>query len=331
MLRVVFFGTPDFATAPLRQLLAAAGIAVVGAYSQPDRRAGRGRQLQPTPVKAIAMAAGVPCFSPERLRDPEALAAFVALRADVAVVAAYGKILPRSWLAAPALGCLNVHASLLPRHRGANPIAQALLDGDPVSGTSLMQMDAGMDTGPVFSRRLCAIAADATTASLGPQLAELGAAQLLAELPQIVAGTLQATPQDRLPPLNWPGLGHLQPSLAPRVSKAAGRLEFAAAAEHLARRVRAFYPWPGTFVQNGEARLSLLQVDADPTPVHAAPGAVLHVGPRGLQVACGAGSLWIRTVRPASRGSMPATAWWEGRRRELGSTLADALVDKGVR
>jgi methionyl-tRNA formyltransferase len=331
-LRLVFLGTPHFALVTLKALLSRPDLCtVVGVYTQPDRPTGRGRSLQPAPVKAHALCQHPPllCLSPTRLRPADSLAAFAALRPDLAVVAAYGNLLPPAWLTTPALGCLNLHASLLPRHRGASPIAHAILGGDPCTGVSLMQMDPGLDTGAVFCREGLPIEPSDTTESLTAKLAALSAATLMAQLPAIAAGTLRAIPQDALPA--WDG-ADLSPSLAPRLAKAQGEIDFGGSACQIARQVRAFYPWPGSFVQNQGARLVVVQAQADLATVSKAPkasetpGTVLQTSPAGLWVACGEGSLLLERVRPAGRGTMSAAAWWSGRRLATGSALVDGLM-----
>jgi len=233
--RVVFMGSPDFALPSLRAL--AASYDVVGVVTQPDRPAGRGKQLSAPPVKALAQELGLPLIQPRRLREPQAVEQLRAWAADVIVVAAFGKILRSEVLDLPKHGSINVHASLLPRWRGASPIVAAILNGDPETGITIMRMDAGLDTGPILSQRAIAIEANDTAGSLSAKLAPLGAELLIETLPDYLAGRLQPRPQ--------PEAGV---TLAPTLTKGEGGLDFSQSAAELERKVRAFNPWPGAFM-----------------------------------------------------------------------------------
>ncbi|MGH2537541.1 MAG: methionyl-tRNA formyltransferase, partial [Candidatus Promineifilaceae bacterium] len=234
MVRIVFMGTPAFALKPLETLLAT--HAVVGVVSQPDRPAGRGRALQPPPVKRLAEEAGVPVYQPRSLKSEEAAAPLRAWAPDLIVVAAFGQILRPHVLDLPPHGCLNLHASLLPRWRGASPIQHAILAGDTESGISLMRMDLGLDTGPVYAQRGLPLRPDETAASLHDRLSRLAAGMLAAYLGDILAGRLPAVPQDDSTASN-----------APLIRKADGRLDWSQPAAALERRVRAMTPWPGVY------------------------------------------------------------------------------------
>jgi methionyl-tRNA formyltransferase len=234
MIKVVFLGTPAFAVPSLQALMG--GYNVVGVVTQPDRPAGRGRQVQPPPVKVAAEAAGIPIYQPHSLRDEEAAAPLRAWQPDLIVVAAYGQILRPHVLDLPPYGCLNVHASLLPRWRGAAPIQHAILAGDAETGVSLMRLDPGMDTGPVYAREAIAIAPDETAATLHDRLALLGGEMLQRHLAGILHGRLTAAPQD-----------NDQATYAPLIKKEDGRLDWRESAAQLDRRVRAMTPWPGAF------------------------------------------------------------------------------------
>ncbi|UYY59123.1 methionyl-tRNA formyltransferase [Sphingomonas sp. S2-65] len=285
-MRIIFMGTPEFAV-PVLDALVQAGHQVLAAYSQPPRRAGRGKQLTPSPVHARAEALGIEVRTPVTLRDADAQAAFAALGADVAVVAAYGLILPRPILAAPRLGCLNVHASLLPRWRGAAPIQRAILAGDAETGVGIMQMEAGLDTGPVRLEGRTAI--DSKTAGdLTAELSAMGARLMLEVL---------ADP-DAFPPAPQPeqGITH-----APKIDKAEARLDFTQSAATVERQIRAFNPAPGGFFElNGER----IRVHAALcVPGAGAPGTVLDAA---LTIACGDGAIRPTSVQRAGRGIMPA-------------------------
>jgi methionyl-tRNA formyltransferase len=305
--RVVFMGTPAFAVASLDALLAA-GIRPVAVYTQADKPAGRGRQLTPPPVKVRALEEGLEVLQPASLKTPEAQAELKALDPDLIAVAAYGKILPQAVLDVPRLGCVNVHASLLPRHRGASPIARAIWEGDPEVGVSIMRMEAGLDTGPVYLARGFATPPGATTGTLTPRLAQLGAQLLLEALPAIEAGTLNAVPQR-----------DEEATLAPRILPEQGRLDFSRPAASLERQIRAFDPWPGCTIEVGEERIKVLSAEVG-SDVSAPPGEIL-TGP-GLAVACGGGSsLILTTIQRAGKRPLPASEVLRGFKIPQGTRL----------
>jgi methionyl-tRNA formyltransferase len=324
-------GTPEFAVPSLQALCRHPDCEVVAVYSQPDRPAGRGRRVSPSPVRAAALAQGLPTYCPTKLRDTAALQQFSALQLDLAVVAAYGRILPPAFLQAPTLGCINLHASLLPAYRGASPIAHAILHGDAHTGVSVMQMDAGMDTGAVLHRCSLPIAADDTCLSLTERLSQQAAQALEALLPQLLLGALQAVPQEELQPLHAPPQAHTGApvasaiSYAPLLVKQAGQVDFGLSAAFIARQVRAFYPWPGTFVQNEGRRLGILAARAVDTDTQQSPAVILQVSHLGLLVACGTGALWLDQVKPAGGSAMSGGAWAKGRRLEVGALLPAVL------
>jgi len=310
MCRVVFMGTPDFAVPSLEVLLSLPDVSVVGVYTQPDRPAGRGGRVQSSPVKRVALREGIPVYQPlgfrKRVENVELLRD---LRPDLLVVAAYGLILPPSALAVPPLGSLNVHASLLPRWRGAAPITFALLEGDAVTGVTIMLMDEGMDTGPMLTRAQEPIRADDTTASLSERLARLGAATLRETLPRWAAGKLTPTPQ--------PEEGVTYTRL---VRKEDGHIDWSRPAVAIERAVRAYQPWPTAFtLWKGEPlktlRSSLL-------PGTGVPGAVVAV-PGGVAVTTGEGVLRLDEVQPAGRRPMPGKAFVNGAPGFVGATLAE--------
>jgi methionyl-tRNA formyltransferase len=233
-LKIVFMGSPDFALATLRALHAR--YSVVGVVTQPDRAAGRGRELKPPPVKTLALELGIPVIQPEKLRGPDAMAQLRAWSPDVIVVAAFGQILKQDVLDLPKYGCINVHASLLPRWRGAAPINAAILHGDAETGITIMKMDIGLDTGPVLMQRSVRIKPDETAGSLFETLSTLGADLLLDTLPGYIAGEITPRPQ--------PEAGA---TYAGMMKKQEGALDFSLPAVELERKVRAFNPWPGTY------------------------------------------------------------------------------------
>ncbi|MFC5582000.1 methionyl-tRNA formyltransferase [Rhodanobacter terrae] len=287
-LRLVFAGTPEFAV-PCLEACRASGAEVVAVYTQPDRPAGRGRKLTPSPVKQAALAAGLAVEQPESLKSTEAQQALTAYRPDLLVVVAYGLILPRKVLAIPRLACWNVHASLLPRWRGAAPIQRAILAGDSESGVDLMQMEAGLDTGPVLLQRRTSIAREDTGGSLHDRLSQLGAEVLADGLRRTLAGeTLTATPQ--------PAEGT---TYAHKLDKAEARLDFGKSAIELERQVHAFDPWPVAEGEIAGEPLRIWAAQAIELDHHATPGSVLAAGRGGIDLACGRGALRVTALQRA--------------------------------
>jgi methionyl-tRNA formyltransferase len=289
-LRLVFAGTPEFAVSHLRACLAE-NVEIAAVYTQPDRPAGRGRTLAASPVKQAALAAGLAVEQPESLKSPDAKARLRELKPDLFVVVAYGLILPRAVLAIPRLGCWNVHASLLPRWRGAAPIQRAILAGDTQTGVCLMRMEAGLDTGPVMLRREIGITADDTGGSLHDKLAALGAQALGEGLRRTLAGeTLVATAQPEA------GITY-----AHKLEKSAARLDWNESAIALERKVRAFDPWPVAEADLAGERVRVWSAQALPGN-GASPGAVIAATKHGIDVACGEGALrMIRLQRAGGR------------------------------
>lgn len=291
-LRLVFAGTPDFALPALRVLLAESHR-VLAVYTQPDRPAGRGRKLKPSPVKEAALAAGIEVREPEDLRDPQVTAALAALAPDLMVVVAYGLILPPQVLAIPRFGCWNVHASLLPRWRGAAPVARAIEAGDEETGVCLMQMDEGLDTGPVLACRREPIRPTDTAATLQARLADIGAQLLAEQLARLASGVLPA-------PRPQPTKGVCY---ARKLRKEEALLDPREPAERLARRVRAFQPWPVAEIDLAGERVRVFEAVALPSgPESSAPGTILAASREGIDLACGSGVLRIlRLQRPGGR------------------------------
>lgn len=301
--RIVYAGTPDFAVPALRRLLDT-GANVVGVYTQPDRRAGRGRRLTSSPVKELALERELPVHQPESLRDEAARASLASLAPDLLVVAAYGLILPEDILAIPTRGCWNIHASLLPRWRGAAPIQRAIEAGDRSTGVCIMRMEAGLDTGPVFHRLETMIESTDTGGSVHDRLATLGADALLTCLGRLERGTLgEPEPQD-----------DSQATYAPKLSKAEAELDFAEPALTLERRIRAFDPWPvAWFIYEGR-RLRVWRAAADPRGHDGHPGTVLRVDPKGIELATGQGRLRLLEVQPEGGRRMPVGDFLNARR-----------------
>jgi methionyl-tRNA formyltransferase len=284
-LNIVFAGTPEFAAAVLQRLLRSSHR-VIAVYTQPDRPAGRGRKLTPSPVKQLAVAHGLEVRQPLNLKGADDQLALAALHADVMVVVAYGLILPRAVLGAPRLGCVNLHASILPRWRGAAPIQRALLEGDRETGITVMQMDEGLDTGAMLDIARCEIRADDTAQTLHDRLAGMAAEILPGALDRLAAGSLVPQRQD-----------DTLATYAKKIEKSEGRIDWSRSAAELDRQVRAFNPWPVAYTEiNGETlrvwRAAPL-ASASPRP----PGTVLRIERDGIDVAAGSGALRLLRVQ----------------------------------
>jgi len=313
-------GTPAFAVASLLALLRpqekpAPPTRVVGVFTQPDRPAGRHGLLTPPPVKEAALATGIPVFQPERLRSPEGFAMLESVAPDLIVVAAYAHILPRKILELPRFGSLNVHASLLPLYRGASPISAAIMDGQTLSGVSIMLMDAGLDTGPVLTQASLPILDDDTTASLTEKMAQLGARELAAIIRPWIEGRIEPRPQDEaLATMTRP------------LRKDDGRIQWRWPAWKIARQTRAMFPWPGAFTSLNGTLLKVLAVEvlspASPSAPAPAPGTIAQVGGEPV-VGTGEGALRLARVQPAARKAMSGAEWIRGTPTALGSILED--------
>jgi methionyl-tRNA formyltransferase len=301
--RIAFMGTPDFGVTQLKALSAQEIVAV---YTQPPRPAGRGKKKRPSPVQLYAESCGLPVRHPKSLKDPGTQQDFADLALDLAVVAAYGLILPKAVLTAPRYGCLNVHASRLPRWRGAAPIQRAILAGDRESGVTIMQMDEGLDSGAIVSQESYPITAVTTAQDLHDGLAALGA-KLIAE-----ALTRLGTPEFTRRPQPETGVTYAQ-----KVTRAEGRLDWGESAQDLDRRIRAFTPWPGAWFEWSGERIKVLQAEVASGAGPA--GAVLDTR---LTVACGAGALRLLRVQRAGKGEMVAEEFLRGATIGKGSRLA---------
>jgi methionyl-tRNA formyltransferase len=291
--RVAFAGTPEFARAALAALLEA-GFAVPLVLTQPDRPAGRGQKLQMSPVKQLALAHGLAVHQPERLKDPASHEALRAVSADILVVAAYGLILPQAVLDIPRLGCINIHASLLPRWRGAAPIQRAIEAGDEETGVTLMRMEAGLDTGPMLLKQAMPITADDNAASLHDKLAALGA--------RLVVDGLRRF--DQLVPVVQPAEGV---TYAAKIDKTEALLDFRKPADELARRIRAFDPFPGAAAVLDGATIKLWRAEVvEAITAGGAPGTVLAADGKGIVVACGKGALRVTELQKPGGKRLPA-------------------------
>lgn len=305
MAQIVFMGTPDFAVPILDALIAQ--HEVIGVVTQPDRPAGRSQKIQMSPVKLVAQRAGIPVLQPEKIRAPDAIADLRRWSADVYVVAAFGQILPQAVLDIPPHGSINVHASLLPRWRGAAPIQAAIRAGDSQTGITIMKMDAGLDTGPILSQRALPIAPDETGQTLHDKLARLGAELLLETLPGYLAGQIipQPQPEDGV-------------TLAPSIRKEEGNIRWTEDAQTIERLVRAFTPWPGTYTFWNDQHLKILKGRVGDG--QAAPGHVVRT-PQGIAIGTGAGLFYPLEVQLAGRRALPIDEFIKGQPGLMGAVL----------
>jgi methionyl-tRNA formyltransferase len=301
-LNIVFAGTPEFAARHLRALTLS-HHKLVGVYTQPDRPSGRGKKLSASPVKEVAQAADLPVFQPASLRDEEAQAELKALNPDIMVVVAYGLLLPQAVLDMPRLGCINVHASLLPRWRGAAPIQRAIEADDRTTGITIMQMEAGLDTGPMLHKVACDILPNDTAATLHDRLADMGPEALLQALGAIAEGTVEPEPQD-----------DTQSNYARKIEKAEAAIDWQLSAEALDRRVRAFNPFPIAYTLVGEDRLRIHAADPliEGVPANAQPGTITKIDSDGIVVRCGEGALRVTRLQLPGKKPMSAAEFVNG-------------------
>jgi len=309
-MRIVFLGTPEFAL-PILETCARVGQ-VAAVVAQPDRPVGRSGKPQPPPSKRWAQERGIPVEQPEKVKQGRLAAVLQRYAPDVAVVAAYGRILPADALEVPRHGCLNVHASLLPELRGAAPAQWAVARGHSRTGVTIMQMEEGLDTGDIRLQRACDVAPDETGESLLRKLSGLGAEALDEALRRLERGDLQRTPQD-----------HSRATLAPPLTREDGRVDFSRTARELDQRRRGFTPWPGAWTTAGGSVLKIhraLPLDAG----GGGPGNVIAAGSEGIDVSCGAGTLWrVLEVQPEGKRPMPASAYLAGHRLRPGDRLGE--------
>jgi methionyl-tRNA formyltransferase len=309
--RIVFLGSGSFAI-PCLEALLDAGHDVTSLVTQPDRERGRGQALAPPPVKPVAERRGVAVLQPRRVREPDAQEALRRLGPELQVVVAFGQILPRSVIDIAPLGTVNVHASLLPKLRGAAPIQWAIATGEAETGVTTMLIDEGLDTGPTLIARKTTIGPEETAAELEPRLARLGAEVLLETVRGLAAGTLVPVPQE-----------HERATLAPMLKKEDGRIDWSSPAAAIARRIRGFHPWPGAFTAHDGRLLKVLRGREAPRAAGSADaGTVVAVDAEGVTVACGEGShLRLLDVQAESRRALPAAAWAAGARLRPGARL----------
>lgn len=299
-MRIVFMGTPDFAVPSLEALLKS-GDDVVGVVTQPDRPKGRGQSLTPSPVKLLAQREYISVLQPTKMKDPDFLATLTAWKPDLIAVAAFGRILPPTILSLPPKGCINVHASLLPKYRGAGPIQWAIINGETETGITTMLMDEGMDTGAMLLQEKIHIEPDDTAGSLSPRLALLGGRLLVETLKLLKAGTLVPRAQD-----------HAQATVAPLLKKEDGVIDWRLPAAVLANRIRGLTPWPGAYTFLGEDRLTLYRAIALAERTAESPGRITAVTKEAIHVATGEGVLAVKELQPANSRRMTVAQYLAG-------------------
>ena len=292
-MKIIFAGTPDFAATHLQALISQ--HEVVAVYTQPDRPAGRGKKLNASPVKLLAEQNNLPIYQPQSLKDPEQQTLLVNLQADIMVVVAYGLILPQVVLDAPRLGCINVHGSILPRWRGAAPIQRAVEAGDKETGVTIMQMDAGLDTGAMLTITRCPIEPSETSGSLYDKLAALGAPALLSTLDKLKAGTAVAVAQD-----------NEQSTYAKKIDKAEALIDWSQPAIIIDQRIRAFSPFPAAYTEIEGLRVKIWAAQTS-TQQLGTPGEIVAADDNGLLVGCGQGSLLLTEIQLAGKSRMPVS------------------------
>jgi methionyl-tRNA formyltransferase len=322
--KLVFMGTPDFAVPILRMLLEE-GYEILAIVTQPDRPKGRKRVLTPSPVKDEALRHNIPVLQPEKLRHPESVAEIVALQPELIVTAAYGQILPKAILELPPYGCLNVHGSLLPNYRGGAPIQRAIMNGDAVTGVTLMYMAAGLDTGDMIRKVEVPIEEEDNTGTMFLKLSEAGKELLRSTLPELLAGQLQAIPQDSA-----------LATLAPNISREDEQIQWTRPANELFNQIRGLSPWPGAFtLWNGEnfkiwasQKRSLKHESTMNSLSSTVPGTVLQITEEGIEILTGKGTLWLTEIQPAGKKSMIAAQFRLGATMQVGTILGLSL-DQG--
>ena len=310
-MRIIYMGTPDFAVPPLRAM-AQAGYEIAAVVTQPDKPRGRGKSLQPTPVKEEALRLGIAVWQPQKVREPAFIEELRGLHPDIIVVAAFGQIIPKDILDMPPFGCVNIHASLLPKYRGAAPIQQAVIDGEKESGVTIMRMGTGLDTGDMIAKAVVPLSEEETGGSLFDKLAEAGADLLVKTLPDIFEGRAVYEKQPEESPTPYAGM----------ITKEMGRMDFSKSASELERLVRGLNPWPSAFTFLNGKTLKVWKSAAVQEKTNAAPGTVVGSGKEGIRVACGEGVLLLTEVQLEGKKRMGAEAFLRGCPVETGLVLS---------
>jgi len=311
-MKIVFMGTPEFALPTLKRLVASEHE-ILAVVTQPDRPKGRGRGLAASPVKQFAVEAGIPVLQPEKCRAPEFVQVLRELAPDLTIVVAFGQILSAEVLEAPRLFSMNLHSSVLPRYRGAAPINRAILNGDRETGITTMKMDTGLDTGDILLIRRVPIAPDDNAKTLHDKLAEVGAGLVMETLESLAAGTLKSTPQD-----------DAQATLAPKLKKEEGDIDWSEDAERIHNLVRGLFPWPGAYTFYAGRRLMLCQSAVAPGEAGEEPGRVVRASPQGIEVATGSGRLVISALKPEGKNEMTAASFLAGNKIAPGDVFTSA-------
>jgi len=311
-LRIIFMGTPELAAASLAALLREPAFQLIAVVTQPDRPKGRDLKLQPSPVKELALSAGLPVLQPLKTRDETFIAELRTLQPDLIAVAAFGQILPKAILDLPRLGCLNVHTSLLPKYRGASPIQSAILNGETETGVTIMKMDVGLDTGDILTQRTTPIRDEDDAATLHDRLAQLGAGLLVETIPAYAAGTIQPRTQP-----------HDLATHVAKIKKEDGRIDWSQPARAIWNRIRAFTPWPGAFTSlPGATQPVLLKLwQAEVTAQNGAAGEVLTADKSGILIGCGEGSLRLTSLQREGGRRMTAVEFLAGNPLKPGTKL----------
>ncbi len=307
-MRLIYMGTPDFAV-PALEALSRSGREIVSVVTQPDRRGGRGRTLLPPPVKECALALGIPVLQPEKVRDGDFIETLRSLHPDCIIVAAFGQIIPEEILEIPPFGCLNIHASLLPKYRGASPVQRAVMEGEKESGVTLMRMDRGLDTGDIIAQKVVPLSADETGGSLFDRLSIAGAELLIETLPSVFDGTAVYTKQPKESPTPY----------ASMITREMGILDFGESAEKLERLVRGLDPWPGASAYLNGKNLKIYKSSV--TKGSGEPGVILEAGHAGIAVACGEDALLLTEVQLEGKKRMDAASFLRGYQLKAGMRL----------
>ncbi|MDB5053755.1 MAG: methionyl-tRNA formyltransferase [Bacilli bacterium] len=313
-------GTPEFAV-PILQMLLNEQYDVIAVVTQPDRPKGRKRILTPSPVKEEALKQGIPVIQPEKLRDSEAVARIVALQPDLIVTAAYGQILPKAILELPKHGCINVHGSLLPRYRGGAPIQRAIMNGEELTGVTIMYMAAGLDTGDMIRKAEVKITNEDNTGTMFTKLSQTGTELLRTTLPDLLAGRIQAVPQD-----------DSLATLAPNISREDEQIVWSRSANELFNQIRGLSPWPGAFTSWNNDNFKIwasnkpIHQQSMLSPKEAIPGTVLQMNDHGIEVMTGDGTLWLTEIQPAGKKAMNAAQFSLGATMILGTVLGQQIV-----
>ena len=310
-MRIVYMGTPDFAVNTLQALIDSE-YEVVGVVTQPDKPKGRGKTMQFTPVKALALQCGIPVYQPEKVKDAAFIETLRAMQPDLIVVAAFGQILPEEILQMPQYGCINVHASLLPKYRGAAPIQWCILNGEQETGVTIMYMEKGLDTGDMIAKVVVPIEEQDTGDSLHDKLAVAGAKLLVDTLPSLFAGTIVREKQD-----------DAQSSYAKMLTKDMGRIDFTKKAPEIVRLIRGMYSWPGAYTTWHGKRLKLHTAEVLPEIYEARPGQVAGANKHGIIIACGLGAIRVTSLQLEGKKRMDADAFLRGNAMEIGDMLGE--------